>query len=50
MMSQVNRCYNELYPKVVEEGAVKIGGERNGLFCMLPDEYTQWISLSDDSP
>lgn len=34
---------------VIDEGAIKIVGERNGLYCMLYDEYTQWVSLSDDN-
>lgn len=35
---------------IVEDGADKIIGERNGLFMMKYDEYTQWLSLTEDNP
>ena len=33
---------------IVEDGAVKIIGRRNGLYLMQYVEHVQWMSLSDD--
>ena len=34
---------------IIDEGAVKIIRQRNGLYLMQYDEYVQWLSLAEDN-